>query len=131
MRVLKAAGLYFILVFGAGFLLGSVRVPVLVPLVGIRTAELLEMPVMLVVMLMTARHVVRAFALPEGFASVCAGLLALAFMLCAELSFAWLLQGQSPVQYVASRDPVSGPVYAAVLVLFALMPALISLRQRS
>jgi hypothetical protein len=107
MRVLKAAGLYFILVFGTGFLLGIVRVPFLVPRVGVRIAELLEMPVMLVAIVLAARHVVRTFALPAtGPASACAGLLALALTFVAELSFAWLLQGQSPIAYIASRDPV-------------------------
>jgi len=132
MRVLKAAGLYFILVFGAGFLLGMIRVPFLVPRFAVRTSELLEMPVMLVAIVLAARHVVRTCGLPPtGPASACSGLLALALALAAELSFAWLLQGQSPVEYIASRDPVSGSVYAAMLLLFALMPALISRGQRS
>lgn len=131
MRILKAAGLYFILVFGAGFLLGIVRVPFLVPRVGVRVAELLEMPVMLVAIVLAARLVVRVFALRRWPTSACTGLLALAFTLVAEFSFARLLQGQSPIQYIASRDPVSGSVYAAVLLLFALMPALISRSQRS
>jgi hypothetical protein len=39
-KVLKAGALYFALVFGAGFVLGSIRVLWLVPRIGERTAEL-------------------------------------------------------------------------------------------
>lgn len=42
MRVLKAAATYFGWVFGAGFLLGTIRVLWVVPRFGTRTAELLE-----------------------------------------------------------------------------------------
>ena len=40
-RTVTAAAAYFILVFGAGFVLGSIRLPFLVPRLGERTAELL------------------------------------------------------------------------------------------
>ena len=48
MRTLKSAVLYFAIVLGTGFVLGSVRVPFLVPRFGERYAELLEMPIMFV-----------------------------------------------------------------------------------
>jgi hypothetical protein len=47
MHTLKAGVLYFTLVFGAGFVLGPMRILCLVPRVGTRTAELMEMPMML------------------------------------------------------------------------------------
>ena len=49
MRYLKAAAIYFALVFGAGCVLGPVRILWLVPRVGTRAAELIEMPIMLAV----------------------------------------------------------------------------------
>ena len=51
MPILKAGVLYFALVFGAGFVLGTVRTIWVVPRVGTRTAELMETPIMLVVTL--------------------------------------------------------------------------------
>lgn len=45
MQIFKSGVAYFGLVFGAGFLLGCIRVPFLVPRLGARVAELLEMPV--------------------------------------------------------------------------------------
>ncbi|GAB4379704.1 MAG: hypothetical protein Kow00121_34360 [Elainellaceae cyanobacterium] len=49
MNILRAAVLYFTLVFGTGFILGVIRVLWVVPYLGTRWAELLEMPIMLVV----------------------------------------------------------------------------------
>jgi hypothetical protein len=44
----------------------------------------------------------------------------------AELLLAALLQGRSVAQYMASRDPVSGSVYLVMLLLFALMPSILT-----
>ena len=57
-RTIKAGLAYFALVFGAGFVLGSIRVPFLVPRFGERVAELIEMPIMFVVILVSARFIV-------------------------------------------------------------------------
>jgi hypothetical protein len=48
MHALKAGAAYFALVFGTGFALGTIRTLWIVPRLGIRTAELLEAPFMLV-----------------------------------------------------------------------------------
>ena len=122
---------YFALVMGAGFLLGMVRVPFLVPRLGERVAELIEMPLMLVVIGLSARFVVRRFALPPtASVRLKVGFLALALAVCAELLLAAALQGQSVRAYIASRDPVSGSVYLAMLGLFALMPLILARMQR-
>lgn len=121
-----AALSYFALVFGAGFLLGVIRVPLLVPRLGVRTAELLEMPVMFVVIVVAARFIVRRFALPPSAGvRVGVGVMALALLVAAE-RLALAGQGQSLAEYVGSRDPVSGAVYLAMLVVFAAMPLILS-----
>ena len=63
-RTIKAGITYFALVFGAGFVLGMIRVPFLVPRLGERVTELIEMPFMLVVILWSARVIVTRFSLP-------------------------------------------------------------------
>ncbi|MBN8284218.1 hypothetical protein [Zoogloea sp.] len=126
-RSIKAGMAYFALVFGAGFVLGALRVPFLVPRLGERTAELIEMPFMLVVIVMAARFIVRRFGLPgTAPARLGAGLLALAVLLGAEVLLAVLLQDRTLGEYVASRDPVSGTVYLAMLALFAAMPLVLA-----
>jgi hypothetical protein len=126
-RVLKASCLYFALVFGAGFLLGSVRVPFLVPRLGARAAELVEMPLMFFVVIVSARFVVKRFGLNLSVGQcLWVGMCALALLIGVELSLALAIQGQSPVQNIAERDPVSGSVYILMLCLFAAMPSIIA-----
>lgn len=58
MSILKARGLYVALVFEAGFVLGLIRILWRVPRAGGRTAELVEMPVMLAIIMLAARWIV-------------------------------------------------------------------------
>jgi hypothetical protein len=122
-QTIRAGLTYFSLVFAAGFVLGSIRVPFLVPRLGTRVAELLEMPVMLIVIVYAARFIVARYELPAAArVSLSAGALALALLVAAELLLAFGLQRLSVAQYIASRDPISGSVYAAMLIVFAFMP---------
>jgi hypothetical protein len=65
MQILKAGVLYFALVFGAGFVLGTVRTLWIVPRVGTRMAELMETPIMLVVTIVAARWIVLRRTVPS------------------------------------------------------------------
>ena len=126
-QIIKAALTYFALAFGAGFLLGAIRVTLVVPNLGERMAELIEMPVMLIVIVFAARHVARRYALPkERSTTIQVGFLALGLLLAAEILLAVVIQNRSLADYVASRDPVSGSVYLAMLLLFALMPTILA-----
>lgn len=124
MWIVKQATLYFGLVFGAGFILGPIRILMVVPRVGVRWAELMEAPIMLMVIIVVSRRMVRRFPEPSKLPSRLAmGFLALVLMLGAEFSLTYILQGISVREYLANRDPVSGTVYYALLVVFAILPA--------
>jgi hypothetical protein len=126
-RTIKAGITYFALVFGAGFVLGMIRVPFLVPRLGERVAELVEMPFMFVAILLSARFIIRRFRLPANvLARLGAGFVALGLLVAAEVLLAVALQDRTLGEYVASRDPVSGVVYLAMLVLFAVMPLVLA-----
>lgn len=126
-NTMKAGIAYFALVLGAGFVMGTFRVPFLVPRLGERMAELIEMPFMFVVILLAARFIVRRFALPPRTSvRLAVGVLALGLALLAEILLAAVLQDRPLGEYIASRDPVSGSVYLAMLVLFALMPLILA-----
>ena len=120
--VLKSGATYFCLVFGAGFILGSIRVLLVVPRLGERIAELLEAPLMLTVTLLAAKWVVRKFAVADAAERVATGLLALSLMLAFEFTVVLKLRGLSLAEYFRGRDPVSGTVYYLLLVMFAIMP---------
>jgi hypothetical protein len=127
MRILKAGAVYFALVFGAGFVLGIIRVLWVVEKVGTRTAELLEAPLMLGVTILTARWVARWMVFPRTFSRLLAvGCVALALLLTCEFSLVLWLEGLTIRAYVAGRDPVAGTVYIAMLGLFAVLPALLA-----
>jgi hypothetical protein len=125
-RTLKTASIYFAFVFGAGFLLGMIRTAWIVPEIGTRWGELQEMPIMLVVILLSARRVSRHVVAPTR--ALFLGVLSLAFLVIAEFSFAFLLRRLTPPEYIASRDPVAGTVYVVLLVVLAVMPALLASR---
>jgi hypothetical protein len=131
-QVVKAAVSYFALVFGAGFVLGTIRVLWLVPVVGTQTAELLEMPVMLPVIVLSARWVVRHFSMPDTAPSRLAmGGIALALILLLDFTVALWIRGLSFNQYIESFDPVAGTAYFVMLGLFAIMPLLVVRRTSS
>ena len=121
----NAALFYFALVFGAGFLLGVLRTLWVIPLLGVRTAELLEIPMMIAVSAAACSSAIRRFSVP-GAASyrIGMGLLGLGLLIAAELGLNALLVGQPVAEFFTSRDPVSGSVYFLALALFALMPLL-------
>ena len=86
MRTVTAGLAYFALVFSAGFCMGLVRVPFLVPRLGVRVAELLEMPFMFGVIVLSARFVVRRFAMPESVQiRLLVGIIALGLLVASEL----------------------------------------------
>jgi len=129
MKILKAGLLYFALVFGAGFALGTVRVLWAVPQFDTRTAELIEAPFMLVVTVFSARWVVRRLAVPpEASRRFAMGAIALGLMLTLEFTMVLWLRGLTIREYFANRDPVSGTVYYILLMLFAVMPLFVARR---
>lgn len=97
----------------------------LVPNLGERWAELAEMPLMLVAIILAARFVVRRF--PSTRASyLVSGGIALFLLIAVELSVVLAMRGMSISQYFAERDPIAGSVYVVMLVVFAVMPWLLS-----
>jgi hypothetical protein len=129
MQILKAGVLYFALVFGAGFVLGPIRILWLAPRFGMRIAELMEMPIMFVVIILAARWIVRRLAVPSApLSRLGMGCLALALVLIAEFTLVLWLRGLTIAEYIVSRDPVSGTVYYVMLGMFAIMPLLVTRR---
>ena len=122
-EALKAGVLYFALVFAAGFVLGTVRPLWAVPRLGVRTAELIELPIMLGVSIFAARWVIRRVGIPPLWPRRLAmGCIALGLMLLAEFSVVLWIRGMTIRGYFEARDPVSGTVYFLTLGAFAVIP---------
>jgi len=122
---MEAGVSYFSIVFSAGFVLGLIRTLWLVPAVGVRVAELAEMPIMLMMIVLAARFVVRRYRMElRRSLRLGTGVLALAILLLAEIGLVMFLQDRPLGAYLASRDPISGSVYVVMLAVFAAMPLL-------
>jgi len=126
---IKAAFGYFAWVFAAGFLLGALRVLVVVPRLGELFAVLLELPVMLTVSWFACRAMVGRFAVPAVIgARLAMGGTAFALLMAAEAAFAVAL-GRTIAQHVASLLTAASLLGLAGQIGFALLP-LIQLRGR-
>ncbi len=126
MKQLKAGLFYFALVFGAGFMLGTIRTLWVVSRLGTRTAELLEAPLMILISFLAARWIVRRLALPYSVSNrLGMGCVALILMLAAEFGFVLWVRGLSIQQYSATRDPVSETAYYVSLGIFTIMPLVV------
>jgi hypothetical protein len=90
-------------------------------------AELMETPVMFVVIVVAARWIVRRLAVPSTPSiRLGMGCVALGLMLVAEFTLVLWLRGLSIREYLASRDPVSGTIYYVMLGVFGIMPLLVA-----
>jgi hypothetical protein len=131
-RFLRLGLAYFGIVFSVGFLLGMVRVSFFVPLLGERTAELLELPFMLAAIYFASSWLVRRYDLygrPVFTLSV--GILSAVLLLLAEFSVVLWIRGLTLSEYLTDRDPVAGTLYYIAVAVFAIMPAIISMAFRS
>lgn len=123
MRALRTAAVYFLLVFSAGFLLGTVRVLWIVPAIGTRAAELLEMPLMLGVVALAARFITRRSSASHSRAQwLQVGAIAFSFVLCADVGVGVALRGMTVWQALFERDPLSGTAYYLALGFLAVAP---------
>jgi hypothetical protein len=124
-KILKAGALYFAVVFGAGFVLGTFRTLWIVPSFGMRKAELMEAPIMFAITVLASRSVVRRHALRPSFPGrLSVGLVALGLLLVAEFTVVLSIRNLTIAEYLAGRDSVAGAVYVVLLVAFAVMPSL-------
>ena len=126
MAMMRAGAVYFLLVFGAGFAFGVLRVLLVVPAIGERLAELTEAPLMLLVIFLAARWTVYRFHPSPGFwPRFGIGATALGLLLLAEWGVVVFVREQTVGQYLTERDPVAGAVYFMSLVVFLLMPVFV------
>ncbi len=98
------------------------RVTWLVPIVGERDEELLELPLMLLVSYLVAQFILHRFLVVNDTTALAIGGLALLAMLPLDFSLVPGLRGLSVGEYVSSRDPVAFLAYLCSLLLFPAMP---------
>jgi hypothetical protein len=129
MRILTSACLYFLIVFGVGFLLGPVRVLWLEPSLGKTAAVAVEAPFLLAAMIFAARQVPKWLGLSTIGSLAAMGIAAVALQQIADFAVAIRLRGITAGEQFASLADPAGVIYVALVILFAAMPVLIHLRR--
>lgn len=132
MPIFKAALGYFAIVFAVGFLCGPIRVLMLEPKFGATGAVLLEAPILLMAMLYAARFVPRRLRLPAtSVAHLGMGFAALAMVLIADMGVGLFVRHLSFAEIVANFSTPAGRIYAALLLVFALVPWVVNGKRRT
>jgi hypothetical protein len=129
MRILGAAFSYFAIVFGAGFLLGPIRVFLLEPRLGETLATLCEAPVLLAVIVVAACYLPHRFGLMTPAARAAMGFVALALQQAADFALGSLLRGIPPAEQIGHFATPAGLIYAALVIAFAVMPVVANNRR--
>lgn len=123
--MIRSAAIYFAVVFGAGFAFGVIREILLSPIVGGRTAELIEFPLMLVVILATAGWITRRERrLANVTQWLTVGTLAASVVLIADLAVGLFVRGMTLRAVTLERDSVTGVIYYLMVMTFAISPFL-------
>lgn len=121
----KAGVVYFLIVFAAGFALGTLRVLVVIPRLGELAAVALELPAMLAASWFAAAWVTRSFAVPARRGPrLTMGAVAFAVLMLAEFALAVFAFGRTPSAYAETFRTASGLLGLSGQILFALCPVL-------
>jgi ABC-type uncharacterized transport system permease subunit len=124
-KALKAGAVYFLLVFALGFVLGTLRVMVLAPLIGDSAAVLLELPIILTASWVACGWCLARWSVASGWVDrMAVGITAFALLMAAELAVSVVAFGRSLDQHLATYDSVPAVIGLAGQLVFAAFPLL-------
>jgi hypothetical protein len=128
-RIVGAAALYFLIVFGVGFVLGPARMLWLEPMIGPAAATLCEAPLLIAAMMFAAIWVPVKIGVPLNTWSLLKlGLIALGILILADISVGTAIRGITWAEQFAYFATPAGLMYLGLLAVFSLMPALLNTR---
>lgn len=123
MTALTAGAAYFSVAFAAGFVLGTIRIFLLMPVVEPLVAVLIELPFMLAISWFACSWIVRRFAVPaETGVRVAVGATAFILLMIAEYVLAFALAGIPIPAYLAQYATPVGLLGLAGQIAFAAFP---------
>ena len=123
MKILASAAVYFGMVFAAAFVLGALRVTVVVPRLGTLMAVLIEVPIVLGISWFVCSQVVRFFDVPsEWRPRLVMGILAFMLLMIAEPTIAIFGFGRSLTQYLGEFRSTAGLIGLLGQIAFAIIP---------
>lgn len=120
----KAGAVYALAAFLIGFVIGAIRVTLIVPRLGETAAVCLEAPIMLALSWQVSRWSAARFNVPNGFMPrLGMGLVAFTALMALEFALA-LAFGRPPAQYLATFTSIPGAIGLATQAAFAFIPLL-------
>ena len=120
---LKAGAAYFAVVYASGFLLGTVRVLLLAPVIGETMAVLFEAPIMLLISWVAARWSSGTFSVPAKLPPrLVMGGFAFVLLILGELTVSILVFDRSWERTVAAYRSAAGLLGLLAQLIFALLP---------
>jgi hypothetical protein len=123
-RATKAGGLYAIIVFLIGFILGAIRVLLVAPRLGETTAVIGEVPMMLAASWLICRWCVDRLDVTRTVpARSLMGLVAFVVLISAEVGLGVVL-GRSLLEQLTSYESPAGAIGLAAQVIFAIFPVI-------
>ena len=132
MRAAAAGLAYAILVFGVGFVLGTVRVLILVPHMPATLAVLVETPAILTVSWWLSSWCSARFGLGRiTSARLTMGIVAFTVLILEEMTLSVVLFARPAAAYLSSLISVPGAIGLAAQVAFAFFPLLQARRRRA
>lgn len=120
---MKAGLLYGLLGFAAGFIFGTLREVVLIPLFGLSLGHWLEFIPLVAVIIWIGIWITNKWALVEYGEALRAGILGVAVLLVFESILAIFIFGLSIAQYLASFNVLDGELFPIGLLIMAAVPA--------
>jgi hypothetical protein len=125
-RALLAGGIYALALFALGFLLGTVRVLLIMPMAGELAATLIELPLMLAAGFFTCRWIVRRWKVPaQSIVRLLMGLAFLLLLLALEMLLGLTLIGRSWAEQVSALRSTAGLAGLAAQIVSATFPLLV------
>jgi hypothetical protein len=119
----RAGFVYFAAVFAAGFVLGTIRVLVLVPRLGEVVPVLLETPIILALSWLAARRTTRRFRVPDDASQrILMGLVAFSMLQLAETGVSIFAFGRSIEDHLAAYGTAHGLIGLLAQIAFAVFP---------
>lgn len=130
MAIFKAAGIYWALIFAAGFVLGTLRVLWGADAMGAGNFMLLEIPLLLIASWFAARWLVARYSVRTTQEAVAMGAIAFVLLMGAEIRLAAGISGEGVGAWLASLTHPPGIYGFLGQIAFALMPWLVVRMQR-
>jgi hypothetical protein len=121
----RAGALYALIVFGVGFVLGTIRVLLMIPHIGETAAVLAEAPIMLAASWYVCRWSVERLEAPRSLPSrTVMGAVAFVTLMLAELALGVLAFGRPLAEQFGAYVTRAGAIGFAAQVIFAVFPVI-------